>query len=366
MRFYGVLLLYLHCFLSFCVMCLFWKTRSQRIRPHVDADAVTGFATLLTNSVEMTPPPKTRMTVWKQALLSSIRRDRIYTPSITSDELSASVSKAIVFGEPTSLWVEHMKKRETVTPQTRPHARVLALHVVAPGASTDTFWQTIFAMQQCGEAYQMLVLLVVVGPLDKQTAVTYQHWTRDLVVKADMTQRGATDKVKDSTNRINLVTIVWMQGPLQSVLREAMAMAEASNVVDTVIWLHPAMQRLHNMCELVFYFSQAQYEDTENTYQARCLDEVQLKHYEVEPTQLASRAVSSAVSSPVASPASSSFARSWSTHECNIVFPLRTWASKMKLYSTLDMYGVVDWHFTTTTTHHLLVHSVVVMPVDIF
>jgi hypothetical protein len=344
MRLYSWLLLYTHCFLSFSVICLYWNTRPHKklLKP------VDNFAAIVSHRQDTDElQVQNRIQRWQGSLLASLRQNRENFPSIVSDELSATVSHAIVFGPSSSVWGDSFERQDEKSPK----PRVLTLLVIAPGTRTDIFWQTLLEMQRCKDhnGFQMHVLVVIVGPLGKDSATMFQHWTRELVQKAHFTGENNQGK-----NKINSVTITWMQGSLQNVLRDAMSMVVTSSVIDTVLWLHPAMRSSQNICDLVRRFVIGR-DVIPQSFSARCFDETQLKHY---TTWVDIQTEKSMIDTGTT-------VASWSTHHCNIIFPLHIWQDHMQMYSTLDVHGAILWYIAGTSKHNILLKSIIVMPVNV-
>jgi hypothetical protein len=334
------------------VLCLYWNTRPHKklLKP------VDNFSQILSSSTSKADELQVRKGVvynriqkWQASLLSSVRQNREIIPNIISDELSATVSHAIVFGPPSSLWGDSLEQHRDDTLPKIP--RVLALYIIAPGTHTDTFWQTLLQMQRCDEnnGFQMLVLVVIMGPLERESATRFQHWTRDLVQKAHFTREN-----NDRKNKINSVTIMWMQGSLQNVLREAMSMIVTSSVIDTVMWLHPAIHSFENVCEFVSHFTVGT-DSVQQSFSARCFDETQLKHYTTWIDKQYDKTLANTGSS----------VGSWKTHHCNIIFPLHMWQENMQVYSSLDTHGTILWHIVGRSQHKTLLKSILVMPVNV-
>ena len=330
---------------------LYWNTRPHKklLKPLDNFSTILSSAPVTDEIQSRGGVVSNRIQRWQTSLLSSVRQHRENIPIIVSDELSATVSHAIVFGPPSSVWADSLERHKDTAPKP---PRVLALHIIAPGTHTDMFWQTLLEMQRCNEnkGFQMLVLIVIVGPLGRDSATIFQHWTRELVQKAHFTRENNKGK-----NKINSVSIIWMQGSLQNVLREAMSMAVTSSVIDTVLWLHPAMRSFENVCDLVNHFTIGM-ENIPQTFSARCFDETQLKHYTTWLDEHYDKTLTNA---------DSSVGGSWNTHHCNIVFPLHMWQEKMQMYSSLHAHGRITWHIVVPSKNNILLRSVLVMPVNV-
>jgi len=328
------------------VIGLYWQSRphKKQLKPLDNFSDILTSAPI-TNEIQVR---SNKIQRWQASLLSSVRQHRENAPSIVSDELSATVSHAIVFGPPSSVWGDSLQRHQDTAPKL---PRVLALYILAPGTHTETFWQTLLQMQQCNEnnGFQMLVLLVIVGPLGRDSATKFQHWTRELVQKAHFTRENNKGK-----NKINSVTIMWMQGSLQNVLRDSMSMVVKSSVIDTVLWLHPAMRSFENVCDLVSHFTVGT-DSTSQSFSSRCFDETQLKHYTTWIDKQDEKTLVNTGSS----------VSSWTTHHCNIVFPLHMWQENMQMYSSLDEHGTILWYMVGHNKHNVLLRSILVMPVNI-
>ena len=418
MRLYSWLMLYTHCFLTFCAIVLYWNTRSMRKLATADHD----FSALVSGSGASQPGsdahrPQGRLRRWRESLLHSLRQQRESVPVLISDELSATVTHANIFGPPSSAWVDTLQvlgpERQFLKP-----SRVLVLNFIAPGTNTAIFWQALLSMQDCAAAqrgtaaagFEMLVLIVVVGEMQKENAASSQQWTRELVQKAHHahTTAGATaapDPKKHPTNpsSIRTVSIVWMQGSLQNILREAMAMVEQSGVIDQVLWIHPGIRDFVRVCGLVSQFRHYATvptmvpvaEDAGTPVSARCFDESQLRNYNRwvgshtdavtgdegggdDNNMLRDTANDGSARKGGAYPVGAYpvALTGYAPHQtCNILFPLRLWEPHMKMYSTLDAHGAVRWYSTQSAVagagfgggfRHTQHHGSVLAPDTIF
>jgi hypothetical protein len=344
MRFYGFLIVYTHCFLTFCVVCLYLRGRPQRL-----AVPLQNFASTLSAQqvVSTNRTPRGRAKEWKKSIMSTLQNHKqVAMTPMTTDELSTSVNHVMLYGPPSSAW-----KSSLGGPGGMP--RVLALSIVAAGAKIDVFWKTIFDLQNCQDhaEFEMIVLVVVVGPIGQEAASQYQEWTRGLAEKAEFTR----EHNALITKAVRSITVMWMQGSLKGILHEIMGLAVASGVVDSVMWLHPAIKRFEKVCDIAQHFT------GKARVSARCLDETQLRNYE---SWVLSRADGSVTVDTAA--ATGLMAAKWSRHYCNVIFPIASWKGNLDVYTTMDLYGVISWQAVQSGEQKVMTHSVVVMPLNMY
>jgi hypothetical protein len=316
MRLNGCLRVYTYCLLSFCVIFLYCNTR-QSYNKHP-------------RSEEQSNQSSGRLQRWQHSLLSSLRqhRENALIPTIVSDEQSTEVKQVVIFGAPSHTWVGELGVGDVKSADVK---RVGVVTIVAPGTQLQ-LWTILTSMQECKhmqtQNIELVVFVVIAGSMESESVVGFRDWTRDFVEKAHYAQQYTTSS-QGFTNHIKLVTINWMQGSLNGILRETMDVITKRNMLDMILWLHPSITQFTNVCPLTAQFATS---NKHAYYAANCLDKTQMRHYEHrhgvqkgavpnDHLQVTRR-----------------------MHHCNILFSVTAWHDHMREYSTLDAHGAVLWY----------------------
>ena len=319
MRLNGCLRLYTYCLLSFCVIFLYSNTRQSYKKKDGH-----GFSDILRSAGEYNISSG-RLQRWQYALLSSLQqhRENALIPTIVSDELSTDVKQIVIFGAPSNTWATSLG--------TGGAKRVGVVTIVAPGTQLQ-LWNILVSMQECKhmqtQNIELIVFVAIAGSMESNSVMGFREWTRELVEKAHYAQQYTTSS-PGFTNRIKVVTVSWMQGSLNGILRETMDAISQRNVLDMILWLHPSITQFTNLCPLA-----AQLAPTSKLayYAASCFDKTQMRHYE-HWQRLHKGAVPN-----------DHLKETRRIHHCNVLFSVADWHDHMREYSTLDAHGAVRWY----------------------
>jgi hypothetical protein len=319
----GCLRFYTSCLLGFCVIFLYCNTRQS----YTKSDG-NGFSDVLKNVGEFNISSG-RLQRWQYALLSSLRQHRANTfiPTIVSDELSTGVKQVVIFGPPSHTWVHELGLGGV--------KRVGVVSIVAPGTQLH-LWNILTSMQECkhmqSHNIELVVFVVIAGSMESESVVGFRDWTRDFVEKGHYTQQYTTS-LPGFINHIKVVTISWIQGSLNGILRETMDSVTKDNVVDMMLWLHPGITASTKLCPLAAQFAT----DRKHAYYAAgCFDKTQMRQY--EHWQNVHKGIHKGTVP------NNHLETTRLIHHCNILFSATDWHDHMRQYSTLDAHGDVRWY----------------------